>query len=71
MRVLLCCLLVGACGGKPAPEKATPAAPGAPPMRVFDRTLHAIDVNGTRLTYRLSVTAAPRRSSSCTARWAI
>jgi pimeloyl-ACP methyl ester carboxylesterase len=23
-------------------------------MRVFDRTLHAIDVNGTRLTYRLS-----------------
>ncbi len=54
MRILLCCLLVVACGGTPAPENATPAPPGAPPMRVFDRTLHGIDVNGTRLTYRLS-----------------
>ena len=54
MRILLCCLLVVACGGKPAPEKATPVAPTAPPMRVFERTLHALDVNGTRLTYRLT-----------------
>jgi pimeloyl-ACP methyl ester carboxylesterase len=55
MRILMCCLLVVACGGKPGPEKATPApaAPAAPPMRAFDRTLHAIEVNGTRLTYRI------------------
>jgi pimeloyl-ACP methyl ester carboxylesterase len=53
MRVLACCLLVVACGGNPAPEKATPVAPAAPPLRVFDRTLHAIEVNGTRLTYRI------------------
>ena len=30
-----------------------PAAPAAPPARVFDRTLHALSVNGTRLTYRV------------------
>jgi pimeloyl-ACP methyl ester carboxylesterase len=52
MRIALCCLLVVACGGKPGPEKAPGAAP-APALRTFDRTLHAIDVNGTRLTYRL------------------
>src|SRR2546426_3300538 len=53
MRMLVCCLLVVACGGGPAPEKTVPAA-AAPPMRVFDRTLHAIDLNGARLTYRLT-----------------
>jgi len=53
MRIVLCCLLVVACGGK-GPEKA-PAPTTAPaPMRVFDRTLHAIDLNGARLTYRLT-----------------
>ena len=55
MRILVGCLLVAACGGKPGPEKApAPVAPSAPAMRVFDRTLHAIDVNSTRLVYRLS-----------------
>ena len=54
MRILLCCLLVVACGGNPAPENAAPAGPTAPPMRVFERTLHALDLNGTRLTYRLT-----------------
>jgi pimeloyl-ACP methyl ester carboxylesterase len=55
MRILMCCVLVVACGGNPSPENApAPAAPpAAPPMRVFDRTLHAIDVNGARLTYRI------------------
>jgi pimeloyl-ACP methyl ester carboxylesterase len=53
MRILLCCLLVVACGGNPAPENATPAGPTAPPLRTFDRTLHATSFNGTRLTYRL------------------
>ena len=53
MRILLCCLLVVACGGGPSPEKTAPAPP-APPMRVFDRTLHAMTFNGTRLTYRLT-----------------
>ena len=55
MRSLACCLLVVACGGKAAPEKTAPAptAPAAPPLRVFERTLRAIDANGTRLTYRL------------------
>jgi len=53
MRILLCCLLVVACGGTPALENATPCT-AAPPMRVFDRTLHGIDVNGTRLTYRVT-----------------
>lgn len=56
MRMLACCLLLVACGGKPAPEKTAPAAaaPAAPPLRTFPTTLHAIDVNGTRLAYRLS-----------------
>ena len=55
MRIMLCCLLVVACGGNPGPENAAPV-PGGPasPMRVFDRNLHALDVNGTRLVYRLS-----------------
>jgi pimeloyl-ACP methyl ester carboxylesterase len=54
MRILLACVLVVACGGNPGPEKATPAEPTAPPMRVFDRTLHATTFNGTRLTYRVT-----------------
>jgi non-heme chloroperoxidase len=54
MRILICCLLVVACGGKPAPEKTGPTtAPSARPLRTFDRTLHATMFNGTRLTYRL------------------
>src|SRR6266850_8602389 len=53
MRVLVGCLLLVACGGNPAPEKTGPAAPPAPPLRTFDRTLHATSFNGTRLTYRL------------------
>ena len=52
MRIMLCCLLVVACGGA-GPEKA-PAPPAAPPLRVFDRTLHATTFNGTRLTYRVT-----------------
>src|SRR5439155_1661680 len=31
-----------------------PAPPAAPPLRVFDRTLHATTFNGTRLTYRVT-----------------
>lgn len=64
MRRLACCLLIVACG-KSTPEKPAPAAaavpPAAAPTRVFERTLRAIDVNGTRLTYRLigDSTAAP------------
>jgi len=54
MRILLCCLLVVACGGGPAPENAAPAGPAAPPLRVFDRTLHAMTFNGTRLAYRVT-----------------
>lgn len=56
MRILTCCLLIAACGGQPAPEKTAPAAPAAPaaaPLRTFDRTLHAMTFNGTRLTYRV------------------
>lgn len=58
MRILACSLVLiaAACGGKPAPEPAAPAAvapPAAPPLRTFDRTLHALEVNGTRLVYRL------------------
>ena len=53
MRVLVVCLLVVACGGNPAPEKTGPAGPTGPPLRTFDRTLHATSFNGTRLTYRL------------------
>ena len=55
MRIVACCLLIVACGGKSAPEKMAPAAaaPVAAPLRTFERTLHAIDVNGTRLAYRL------------------
>ncbi len=57
MRIPLCCLLVVACGGKPGPENTSPAGaapPGGPPLRTFERTLHALDLNGTRLTYRLT-----------------
>ncbi len=54
MRIVLCCVLVVACGGTPGPENTAPAPPGAPPMRVFDRTLHATTFNGTRLTYRVT-----------------
>jgi non-heme chloroperoxidase len=64
MRILLCCLLLAGCGGKPGPEQTGPAPggpPAAPPLRTVERTMHALDVNGTRLTYRLSgdSTAAP------------
>lgn len=54
----MCCLafLIAACGGKAAPEKPAPApAPAAAPaLRTFPSTLHAIDVNGTRLAFRLA-----------------
>ena len=49
---MVVCLLLVACGGNPAPEKTGPASP-TPPLRTFDRTLHATSFNGTRLTYRL------------------
>ena len=53
MRIVAGCLLIVACGGNPAPETAAPAAPAAPRLRTFDRTLHATTFNGTRLTYRV------------------
>jgi pimeloyl-ACP methyl ester carboxylesterase len=56
MKRFACSLLVVAavgCGGGPKPEDAAPTAPAAPPPVVVDRTLRAIDVNGTRLAYRL------------------
>ncbi len=54
MRILMSCLLLAACGGKSGPDETpAPAAPAAPPMRTFERTLRALNVNGTRLTYRL------------------
>ena len=45
-----------ACGGQPAPERTGPApAPPAPgPPRPTERPLNALDVNGTRLAYRIS-----------------
>src|SRR6267378_1504860 len=56
MRRVVCCLLLAACGGNPAPEKTAPAptAPPGPPVPVIARTLFAIEANGTRLTYRIS-----------------
>jgi len=55
MRILACCLLLAACGGNPGPENGAPAGgPAAPPLRTFDRTLHATTFNGTRLTYRVT-----------------
>jgi len=57
MRLALCCLLLVACGGNPGPENTTPAGgapPAGPPMRTFERTLHALDLNGTRLAYRVT-----------------
>lgn len=55
MRIVLCCLLLVACGGNPGPENAPAGgAPAAPPLRTFDRTLHATTFNGTRLTYRVT-----------------
>ena len=57
MRILVCCLVLAACGGNPAPETAAPA-PAAPPAAspVASAALPAniTDVNGTRLAYRLS-----------------
>jgi pimeloyl-ACP methyl ester carboxylesterase len=54
MRLLVCCLLLAACGGKSGPKTApAPTAPAAPPLRTFERTLRALNANGTRLTYRL------------------
>lgn len=48
-----------ACGGGPEPEKTAPAvvAPPAPPPaapRPTESPLHLLDVNGTKLAYRLS-----------------
>lgn len=56
MRIVLCGLLLVACGGNPGPENGAPAGggPAAPPLRTFDRTLHATTFNGTRLTYRVT-----------------
>ena len=56
MRIPLWCLLVVACGGNPGPENTAPAgaAPAGPPMRTFERTVHALDLNGTRLAYRVT-----------------
>ena len=54
--LLMGCLVLVGCGGNPAPENAAPApsAAPAPATRVNERVARAIDVNGTRLTYRLS-----------------
>ena len=50
--------LVLACGGNPEPEKTAPAAaaPSSPAaaLRPTERPLHLLEVNGTRLAYRLS-----------------
>ncbi len=55
MRILACCLLLVACGGKSGPDETAPAptGPAAPPLRTFERTLRALNANGTRLTYRV------------------
>lgn len=55
MRILMACLLLVACGGKSGPDESAPAptGPAATPLRTFERTLRALNANGTRLTYRL------------------
>lgn len=54
MRILMSCLLLAACGGKSGPETAPASTgPAAPPLRTFERTLRAVNANGTRLTYRV------------------
>lgn len=47
-------VLIAACGGNPSPENtpAVVAPPAAPPARV-ERPLYGLDVNGTRLAYRV------------------
>ena len=47
--------LIAACGGNPSPENtpAVVAPPAAPPARAVERPLYALNVNGTRLAYRV------------------
>jgi len=56
MRILVCCLLLAACGGNPGPENAGPASAPPPAAIVAPtaRPANITDVNGTRLAYRLS-----------------
>jgi len=56
MRILVCCALLAACGGNPAPENTAPtsAAPVAAPVAPAPPPANITDVNGTRLAYRLS-----------------
>ena len=57
-------LLLAACGGNPPPESAVASGSGAPPAPAaavppIVRTLHALTVNGTRLTYRINGDSGP------------
>ena len=59
MRRLACLLVLAACGGNPPPENAAASPSGAPPAPTaaappIVRTLHALSVNGTQLTYRIN-----------------